>query len=154
MAVGRVGQVARRHKARVLSAVGLLLVTVLLAGCGGLADVGHAAEGGSRYQPIRYGPADVPGGRPERGSRVMRSTYGCGACHVVPGVTGAEGMVGPPLTSWARRVYVAGNLPNTPENLVLWIRHPQAVEPGTAMPDLGVNEEDARDIAAYLYTLK
>jgi len=84
----------------------------------------------------------------------MRHPYGCGACHVIPGVTGATGMVGPPLDGWSRRVYIAGNLANTPENLVRWIRYPQAVEPGTAMPDLGVNEADARDIAAYLYSLR
>jgi cytochrome c1 len=62
-------------------------------------------------------------------------------------------MVGPPLTDWAQRRYIAGLLPNTPENLVKWLRYPQDVEPGTVMPNMDVTEQDARDMAAYLYTL-
>ena len=96
---------------------------------------------------------DVPGGDPQQGRGAIRE-YGCGACHVIPGVTGASGLVGPPLNSFARRAYVAGNLPNTAPNLIRWIQVPQAVEPGTAMPNLGVTDADARDIAAYLYTLR
>ena len=61
--------------------------------------------------------------------------------------------VGPPLDRYGRRVYIAGRLPNTPENLTAWLRAPQRYEPGGAMPDLGVTDRDARDIAAYLYTL-
>ena len=132
----------------------LLLAAAILAGCGVPGDAGHPSAGDPRYQPARYLPADVPGGTPEQGERAIKQKYGCGACHVIPGVAGATGMVGPPLTNWAKRVYIAGSLPNTPDNLVLWIRQPQAIEPGTAMPDLGVSEEDARDIAAYLYTLR
>lgn len=79
--------------------------------------------------------------------------YGCPACHVIPGIPGANGMVGPPLVDWSERHYIAGNLSNLPENLVRWIMNPQEVEPGTAMPDMDVTEEDARDIAAYLYSL-
>jgi cytochrome c len=79
-------------------------------------------------------------------------TYGCGACHVINGVAGADAFVGPPLNEYEQRHYIAGNLPNTPENLVYWIQHPQLVEPGTAMPDLNVTESDARNIAAYLYS--
>jgi cytochrome c len=63
-------------------------------------------------------------------------------------------MVGPPLTMFARRAYIAGQLPNEPDNLIRWIRDPQAVEPGTAMPSLGVEPAVARDMAAYLYTLR
>jgi cytochrome c1 len=62
--------------------------------------------------------------------------------------------VGAPLTAFARRAYIAGNLPNTPENLVAWLRDPQAIEPGTAMPNLEVSETDARHLAAYLATLR
>lgn len=80
--------------------------------------------------------------------------YGCGSCHTIPGIRGADGLVGPPLTRFHERAYIAGQLPNTPENLVHWIRNPQEVEPGTAMPDLGVTEEDAREIAAYLLSPK
>lgn len=95
---------------------------------------------------------EVPGGDPERG-RELIGVYGCQACHSVPGVPGADGQVGPPLVFWAERHYIAGLLPNEPDNLIYWIQNPQEVEPGTAMPDMGVSEEDARHIAAYLYTL-
>ena len=95
----------------------------------------------------------VPGGEAERG-RALVARYGCGSCHVIPGVPGAHGTVGPPLTSFAQRAYIAGTLRNEPGSLVRWIRFPQSVEPGTVMPDLGVTEPDARDIAAYLYTLE
>jgi cytochrome c len=95
----------------------------------------------------------VYGGDPDAGASLIRG-YGCGGCHTIPGITGADGTVGPPLTEFAYRSYIAGNLPNTPGNLVAWIVDPQAVEPGTAMPDLGVTEEQARHIAAYLYSLR
>lgn len=94
----------------------------------------------------------VDGGDPARGVRAL-GKYGCGSCHVIPGADGARGTVGPPLTAFGRRTYVAGLLPNTQANLVHWIRQPQAVSPGNAMPNLGVTDRDARDIAAYLYTL-
>jgi cytochrome c len=95
----------------------------------------------------------VPGGDPELGPSAMRK-YGCGACHVVPGVQGAEGRAASPLTHFGDRAFVAGVLSNTPENLVRWVRFPTRINPHTAMPDLGVNEHDARDMAAYLYTLR
>jgi cytochrome c1 len=95
----------------------------------------------------------VVGGDPEQGRAAAR-VYGCGSCHVIPGVPGARGVVGAPLGEFARRKYIAGNLPNTPENLVAWLRNPQAVEPGTAMPNLNVSESDARNLAAYLATLR
>lgn len=94
----------------------------------------------------------VLGGDAARG-RDAFVTYGCGSCHVIPGVPAAEGLVGPPLTDFADRTYVAGHLRNEPVGLVRWIRDPQTIDPGTAMPDLGVSEQEARDMAAYLYTL-
>jgi cytochrome c1 len=69
-------------------------------------------------------------------------------------VRGATAAVGPPLSGWAQRSYVAGRLANTPANVARWVADPQAVEPGTAMPDLGVARATARDIAAYLFTLR
>jgi cytochrome c len=95
----------------------------------------------------------VGGGDPERGKTALAG-FGCTACHTIPGIRGANGLVGPPLTHFARRAYIAGQLPNDVENLVRWIQNPQAVEPGTAMPDLGVVPAVARDMAAYLYTLR
>lgn len=92
------------------------------------------------------------GGDPDRGEQVIAG-QGCGACHEIPGIRGAHGKVGPPLDSFARRSFVAGELPNTPDNLVLWIQNPTAVHPRTAMPNLGLDAQAARDVAAYLYTL-
>ncbi len=94
----------------------------------------------------------VPDGDPQRGRQAIQQ-YGCGGCHMIPGVDGADSMVGPPLTDWANRIYIAGRLPNTPENLTRWIQNPQAIDPENVMPNLGVSEEEAQDIAAYLYTL-
>jgi cytochrome c len=95
----------------------------------------------------------VPGGDPARGKRTTVA-YGCGSCHVIPGVPAAEGRVGPPLTDLADRTFIAGRLRNEPVGLVRWIREPRAVDPSTAMPNLGVTDRDARDIAAFLYTLR
>ena len=86
--------------------------------------------------------------------RLALTQYACSACHTIPGITGSSPQVGPPLTGLARRSLIAGKLANTPDNLVRWLRHPQAVKPLTAMPDLGVTEEHARDMAAYLATLQ
>lgn len=97
----------------------------------------------------------VAGGNVEQGREAL-TRYGCIACHTIPGagIGGAQANVGPPLTDWAEREYIAGSLTNTPENLIRWIQNPQAIEPGTVMPTLGVSEADARDMAAYLYTLE
>lgn len=89
-----------------------------------------------------------------RAGKALLQAYGCGSCHTIPGVPDANGLVGPPLYFWARRTYIAGELPNTPDNLVKWIEAPPSVEPGTAMPTLGVSEQQARDMAAYLYTIR
>jgi cytochrome c len=95
----------------------------------------------------------VPGGSPERGKQQIVA-YGCGSCHIVPGIPQAKGLVGPPLTHFASRAYIAGEVPNNPQFLTQWIAVPQSIEPGTVMPNLGVSEGKARDIAAYLYTLR
>jgi cytochrome c2 len=89
---------------------------------------------------------------PARGPALMQR-YGCGACHTIPGVESARGQVGPLLSQFARRAYIAGVLRNDPDDLVRWLRAPQSVVPGNAMPDTGLGARDARDIAAYLYTL-
>jgi cytochrome c2 len=104
------------------------------------------------------GPSDVERharqiGNVSRGAALI-SWYGCGTCHSIPGVPGADALVGPPLDHFAHRGYLAGVLHNTPDNLILWIRNPQKFVPGNAMPALGIDERDARDIAAYLYTIE
>jgi cytochrome c1 len=92
-------------------------------------------------------------GDAENGRLLLRQ-YGCATCHQIPGVATATGNVGPPLQKIATRVYLAGVIPNTPENMVRWIRAPQKIDPMTAMPDMQVTEEHARDIVAYLYRLR
>jgi cytochrome c len=76
--------------------------------------------------------------------------HGCGGCHVIPGIRHATGRVGPRLTGFRDQMYIAGVLPNTPENLAAWIRSPQQFSPGTAMPNLGVTDAEAQAIAIYL----
>lgn len=92
-------------------------------------------------------------GNPDHGKQLIQ-TYGCGSCHTIPGIYTARGLVGPPLLYFSRRTMIAGELPNSPDNLVRWIRNPKAIESGTAMPALGLSDYDAHDVAAYLYTLR
>ena len=115
----------------------MLVAVLLLAGCGSTEEKA----------------ARLTGGDPQRGKVAIRQ-YGCATCHTIPGVEGAQGLVGPPLDRIGSRVYLAGQLENTPANMMRWIRDPQGIEPGTAMPNLRVSEQDGRDIAAYLYTLQ
>ncbi|HEU4616569.1 MAG TPA: c-type cytochrome [Gammaproteobacteria bacterium] len=124
------------------ASVGVALLFAAAAG-------GVAGCRGSRSEPTAV---HIDGADPHRGETIME-TYGCGACHTIPGVRGAKGVVGPPLNAWAERGYIGGELPNTPRNLVTWVMDPPSIEPNTAMPNLGVDEVEAKDIAAYLYTL-
>ena len=89
-------------------------------------------------------------GDAERG-RVLIGQIGCGSCHAIPGVAGANGMVGPPLKGVGERTIIAGVLPNTPDNMIRWLEAPQSVVPGNAMPNMELTQNDAKDIAAYLY---
>jgi cytochrome c2 len=100
---------------------------------------------------VRPGPAPT-GGDSKAGAQDL-SSLGCGSCHTIPGIVGAHGKVGPSLQGVAQRNYIAGQLPNEPRNIEHWIQHPHSIHPKTLMPELGVTENQARDIAAYLYTL-
>jgi cytochrome c2 len=80
--------------------------------------------------------------------------FGCGACHDIPGIVGAHGLLGPPLSRVGRRVYIAGVLRNTPGNMAAWVFDPQSVIPGNAMPTVGLSRKQARDVAAYLGSLQ
>ena len=122
-----------------------MLLIVLTLACA-------ACRGNNPTYGVAYSPT-VLGGDPQRGIGAIEQ-YGCGSCHTIPGVRNADGLVGPPLLWWSRRTFIAGELPNTPENLVHWILSPQSVEAHTAMPALGLSEQQARDVAAYLYTLR
>jgi mono/diheme cytochrome c family protein len=102
----------------------------------------------------RSEPAATPGPPDARRGRELINQYACTACHTVPGVASTKPQVGPPLGGFAERTLIAGQLPNTPENLARWVREPQVLDPQTAMPNLGVTEAHARDIAAYLGTLR
>jgi cytochrome c len=94
----------------------------------------------------------IAGASAGRGKAAIEA-YGCGSCHTIPGVEGADATVGPPLDGFAERTYVAGVLPNLPGPLARWIMHPQQIVPGNAMPELGIGRRESRDIAQYLYGL-
>jgi cytochrome c2 len=97
-------------------------------------------------------PRAVAGGDAAVGKRLV-GQYQCGACHVIPEVAAAQGRVGPPLAAYGRRAYIAGGIPNQPEALVRWLVDPPAMKPGTGMPNLGVSADEARHMAAYLYSV-
>ena len=117
----------------------LVLLSVTLSGCGQSTATAAAEQ--------------VVGGNARNGEHLI-FTYGCGTCHVIPGIAGAVGTAGPPLRGFASRLYIAGVLENRPDNLVRWITSPQEITPGVDMPDLGITKDQARDMAAYLYTLQ
>jgi cytochrome c len=123
-----------------------------IASCGiGAAGIAAAVAAFSLMPSERSKVAlALTGGDAKRALPLLRR-YGCGGCHAIPGVPGADGVVGPPLTDFRQRVFIAGALPNNAGNLVQWIVEPSAVHPGTAMPETGISTEQARDIAAYLY---
>lgn len=105
----------------------------------------------SAGDPVPVAPDLAPvSGVAARGRELVRS-YGCVTCHEVPGAAGVPGRVGPTLVGLEERALIAGRLPNTVENLVAWIMDPQAVSPGSGMPDMDVTLPDALDIAAFLY---
>jgi cytochrome c len=130
------------------------ILASLLAALVGLGLAGGAAYAAWREDSqARLRAARLTGGDPERGRALMRR-YGCAGCHDIPGVAGASGRVGPPLRQMAGRVFIAGVVENTPDNLRRWIEDPRALDPRTAMPRTGATGQDVRDIAAYLYTLR
>lgn len=96
----------------------------------------------------------APEGGQAADGKAAIAEYGCGTCHSIPGVAGANGVVAPPLDRFAKRHYIAGAVTNSSENLVQWLIAPESIEPGTAMPAVGLTGQEARDIAAYLSTLK
>jgi cytochrome c len=128
----------------------LSIIAVLLVAVGGAAAVYIPM---SQNREIERTAMAMTGGDIQRGKTAINN-YGCGTCHNIPGIAGAEGKVGPPLQGIAERMYVGGVLTNTPDNLMHWIQDPRGIDEKTAMPVLGVNDQEAKDIAAYLYTLK
>jgi|SRR5581483_3960402 len=104
-------------------------------------------------QPGRAAAGQAARGSAFNGQHLIFS-YGCGTCHVIPGISEADGTTGPPLTGFASRLYIAGVLTNEPAHLIEWLENPQQIVADNAMPNLGITEQQARDIAAYLYTLR
>jgi cytochrome c2 len=116
------------------------LVIALLA----LACIGGCSKAPPSSEPLT-------GGNPRTGQRLI-ARYGCAACHQIKGIANADSKVGPSLKEIRDSSYVGGVLPNSADNLMKWIMHPRAVSPKTAMPELGVTQAEARDMAAYLYS--
>jgi mono/diheme cytochrome c family protein len=122
-----------------------MLLLALAATAAGCADIDNDAAANA---------LSITDGGDARAGREIIAVKGCGSCHTIPGIAGANSTVGPPLTAMAARAYVAGVLPNTPENLIRWVLDPPGVDSLTAMPALGLTPRQARDVAAYLYTLR
>jgi cytochrome c551/c552 len=114
----------------------LMLILLLVSGC-----QMHESQAGASNDSSDRG-------------KVAIDRYGCASCHTIPGIRGAVGLVGPSLDRIASRTYIAGVLQNTHANMLRWIQNPPQVDDKTAMPNLRVNEQDARDIASFLYTLR
>jgi cytochrome c len=117
---------------------------------------GALSLGIQRWQTQRFAEStarELTGGEPRLGKAAFRR-HGCGACHAIRGVDGADGQVGPALNGIALRAFVAGDQPNDPQHMIGWVQHPQARRPGVGMPEMGLTDAEARDVAAYLYTLR
>ncbi len=121
-----------------LLALLLPLLPVLLSAC-------DAQPPSGRKDVTRLGDPKI--------GEIAIQQYACVTCHRIPGVVGPDAWIGPSLRHIGSRVYLAGIVPNTPENMVAWLSDPKAIAPDTAMPDLGVTDAHARDIAAFLYQL-
>jgi cytochrome c1 len=121
---------------RIVPGALVLTCAALLGGCG---------DDGLR-RPFVGGDAAI--------GKKLVTQYQCGACHAIPDVPGAGGSAGPALEQFGRLSYIAGRIPNVPPRLVAWLLDPSALKPGTTMPDMGLTEQEARHIAAFLYTLR
>ena len=121
-----------------------ILITALITTCGLLAGCEQNKD--EVHQPFREVTA--------RDGADLIGTIGCGGCHTIPGISGASGLVGPPLNQMGRRMFIAGMLRNTPDTMVAWLQDPQSVVPGNAMPNMGLEQKQAEAITNYLYTLQ
>lgn len=101
----------------------------------------------------RHAAIAATGGNPDN-APVLLKRYGCVSCHTLPGGTEPAGQVGPDLINIARRLYIGGVVTNTPDNLIAFIVDPRSIDPKSAMPRTGITASEARDVAAYLYSIK
>jgi cytochrome c oxidase subunit II len=87
------------------------------------------------------------------GKRVFETTA-CINCHTVRG-TAANGRFGPDLTHLMSRATIAsGAAENTPENLRLWLKDPDAIKPGSLMPAMKLSEVDLDALVRYMQSLR
>lgn len=142
---------SRRGTLPPLAAGGLCVLGLLLAGCDGLDRV--RALGNDHPVVAADASLRIAGGDPQRGRQLL-ARHACITCHAVPGERAPSAHVGPPLTQFGRRTNIGGSLPNQPEQLVRFIMNAPRELPGTGMPNLRVTEPEARDLAAFLYTLR
>jgi cytochrome c2 len=140
------GESERRVRFGTTDAASRLVLVGVLA-CGLLASTACTSSESIKEAEM------ITGGNVARGVPAI-GKYGCAACHTIPRVETATATVGPPLTQVAVRQYLGGHLINSPDNMIKWIQHPQLIDPKNAMPEMGVTDQDAKDIAAYLYTLR
>jgi cytochrome c len=138
---------SRNSEARLSRVARPLLLGIVVIVAAALA-VGHYV---SLRRSDRAMAKALTGGDPDMAPALLRR-YGCAGCHTIPGLSGADGKVAPALAGLRKRIYIAGKVQNTPENLVRWIVSPQALAPGSAMPQTGISESEARDVAAFLYS--
>ena len=124
----------------------VLLASALVLGAAAAAAWNQFDARADRFARARM----AVGGDPVRGARLM-AARGCAACHDIPGIRPSGAQVGPSLEGLATRPFLAGQIRNRPDHLIAWITDPKGIEPGTAMPDLGITEGEARDMATYLY---
>jgi cytochrome c2 len=140
-------EVDRRRRDRAAIAATAVVLLLIIGGYGGYRAKTESDQRRRHVAAITYG------GDLERG-RAAIQRYGCGGCHTITAIRNANGLVGPPLDGIANRVYIAGVALNTPDEMIAWIRDPHAIDAKTAMPNVGVTYEDARDITAFLYSLQ
>jgi cytochrome c len=135
------------------------LVAVLVTGCtAGTVPGFRVAEPTPRIASAQLSSApltpapNIPGS-PETG-RTLFTSKGCVGCHTLNGYPGATGVEGPNLTNMPLRPTIAGEtIQNSADNLARWIQDPPSLKPDTRMPNLGLSSQEARDLAAYLYSV-
>jgi cytochrome c1 len=139
--------------------IGALILTVGVAAW--LISANPAFENGkaggtpNQLAPVAQGAVLEPGSPAAEGAQII-ATKPCGGCHTIPGIPGATGQVGPNLAGVASRTKIAGGAVtiNSPDDLKKWILNPAALKPGTAMPNVGLTDDEATKIVAFLETLK
>lgn len=137
--------VLRQRRRYMLVAVSLGLLAA--AGCQQAAPAGKPADAGAPAAAATIG-GDAAAGRQ------LFVTKGCAACHKAPNIPEAQGVVGPDLRGVAGRPKIAALVDNTPQNMKRWLTDPPSIKAGTSMPNLGLTDDDATNITAFLETLK